>query len=524
MQAHAVAVEKPFTSSREQFEEIVVWLDSDEAWAMNHRELEDAMEAKGRELLRRLYQDHLDLRGPAEVVGPVVGSDGIARGQRRTGEERALTVVFGDVTVPRTGCTARGATRLYPLDAELNLPEGVYSHGVQRRVAEEAAKNSFDEVVESMSRHTGANVPKRQAEELCATAAKDFDAFYATRAASEEKPTTPSGSIVVVTADGKGVVMRKEDLREATRKKAETRTHKLDKRLSKGEKKNAKRMATVAAVYTVAPFVRTPEEIVAGLGGEPAATPKKRPRPEQKRVWASLEKEPDQVIDDAFEEAWRRDRERKKTWVALVDGNETQLRILAAEAIERDISLVVILDVIHVIEYLWKAALAFHAEGTPEAEQWVSERLLEVLRGHSSNVAAGIRRSATLRDLSAAKRKPADTCANYLLKYADFLHYDQYLAAGLPIASGVIEGACRHLIKDRMDLTGARWSLDGAEAILKLRALRSSGDFDDYWLFHETKEWERNHAARYANGRPPPTTPAAPKAGRKSHSHLRLVK
>jgi hypothetical protein len=524
MQAHVVAVEKRFPSSREQFEEIVVWLDSDEARAMNHREVEDALESKGRELLRRLYQDHMFLRGPAEVVGPVVGSDGIARGQRRKGEERSLTVVFGDVTVPRTGCMARGATRLYPVDAELNLPEAVYSHGVQRRVAEEAAKNSFDEVVKSMARHTGANVPKRQAEQLCATAAKDFDAFYSTRAASEDKPATPTGSVIVVTADGKGVVMRKQDLREATRKKAATRKHKLDKRLSKGEKKNAKRMATVAAVYTVAPFVRTPEEIVASLGGEPVATPKKRPRPEKKRVWASLEKEPEQVIDDAFKEAWRRDPERRKTWVALVDGNETQLRILAEEALERDIALVVILDVIHVIEYLWKAALAFHAEGSPETEKWVGEHLLEVLRGHSSNVAAGIRRSATLRGLPAAKRKPVDKCADYLLKYTDFLHYDQYLAAGLPIATGVIEGACRHLIKDRMDLTGARWSLDGAEAILKLRALRSSGDFDDYWQFHETNEWERNHASRYANGRPPTTRPVTPKAGRKPRPHLRVVK
>jgi hypothetical protein len=524
MEAHAVAVEKPFASAREQFEGIVVWLDSDEARAMNHREVEDALEAKGRELLRRLYQSHLDLRGPAAILGPVVGSDGVARGQRRTGEERSLRVVFGDVTVPRTACMARGATRLYPADAELNLPAEVYSHGVQRRVAEEAAKNSFDEVVESMARHTGAHVPKRQAEQLCATAAKDFDAFYATRAVSAEKPAPATGSIVVITADGKGVVMRKEDLREATRKKAETRTHKLDKRLSKGEKKNAKRMATVAAVYTIAPFARTPEEIVASLAGEPAATGAKRPRPEHKRVWASLEKEPGQVIDDAFQEAGRRDPERQKTWVALVDGNETQLSILAKEALERDVSLVIILDVIHVIEYLWKAALVFHGEGRPETEKWVSEHLLEVLRGHSSNVAAGIRRSATLRDLPAAKRKPIDKCADYLLKYADFLHYDRYLAAGLPIATGVIEGACRHLIKDRMDVTGARWSLAGAEAILKLRALRSSGDFDDYWQFHETKEWERNHAARYANGRPPPTRAVAHKAGRRSRAHLQVVK
>lgn len=108
------------------------------------------------------------------------------------------------------------------------------------------------------------------------------------------------------------------------------------------------------------------------------------------------------------------------------------------------------------------------ASSEPQAEQWVSERLLEILRGRSSQVAAGIRRSATRRGLGAKVRLPLDKCADYLLKYRDYLRYDQYLAAGLPIATGVIEGACRRLVKDPMGLTGARWRLAGAEAVLTL--------------------------------------------------------
>ena len=121
-------------------------------------------------------------------------------------------------------------------------------------------------------------------------------------------------------------------------------------------------------------------------------------------------------------------------------------------------------------------------------------RLLEILRGKAGYVAGGMRRSATLQSLTTAERKPVDECADYLLHYAPFLKYDEALAAGLPIATGVIEGACRHLVKDRMNVTGARWSLDGGEAVLRLRALRSSGDFDDYWKFHEIREYERNHS------------------------------
>jgi hypothetical protein len=131
----------------------------------------------------------------------------------------------------------------------------------------------------------------------------------------------------------------------------------------------------------------------------------------------------------------------------------------------------------------------------------VEERLSRILFGDSSQVAAGMRRSATLRGLTKRRRKTVDACANYLLGHTRYLRYDRYLAAGLPIATGVVEGACRHLIADRMDLTGARWSLAGAEAVLRLRALRSSGDFDEYWRFHERCEYERNHASRYQGGK-----------------------
>jgi len=153
----------------------------------------------------------------------------------------------------------------------------------------------------------------------------------------------------------------------------------------------------------------------------------------------------------------------------------------------------------HVIEYLWKAARVFYEETSSEAEKWVSERLLAVLQGKAGHVAAGIRRSATLKKVPKEDRIPIDKCSGYLLKNKPYLQYHLYLKEGFPIATGVIEGACRHLIKDRMDVTGARWSLKGAEAIVKLRSLRSSGDFEKYWEFHETQEYERNHQSLYAD-------------------------
>ena len=511
------SLEQSYEGARQELEQLVRHLGSEEVRSMTHSELERELEKRGRELMRTLLQEHLEARGPGECAEPVRGADEVERSRVRL-QERKLETVFGTVSVERAGYGQEGTHSLHPLDAELNLPDERYSLELRRRVAEEAAKSSFDETLESIGKTTGGHVPKRQMEELVTRAAEDFDAFYEMR---QGQPAVgePTGSVMVMSVDGKGVVMRPQDLREQTGKAAAVRKHKMGTRLSRGEKKNARRMATVAAVYTLTPFVRQPEDLVAESHSARAGPP--RPRPEQKRVWASLKKTPELVIEEAFQEACYRDPVQEKNWVALVDGNKTQLRILRRKAAEKGIDLTIIVDVIHVIEYLWDAGRVFHPASSPELESWVQRRLLEILRGNAGYVAGGMRRSATRRCLASKVRKPVDDCAHYLLTYVPHLKYHRYLAQGLPIATGVIEGACRHLVKDRMDVTGARWSLTGAEAVLRLRALRSSHDFDEYWTFHETQEYERNHRALYADGIVPPTFKPAPNRKR---GHLNVIK
>jgi hypothetical protein len=284
-----------------------------------------------------------------------------------------------------------------------------------------------------------------------------------------------------------------------------------------------KRMATVASTYTIAPFVRTPEDII-GEMNRVHLVAAKRPRPENKRVWASVVKGPEEILPDAFQDAMRRDPKQEKRWVVVVDGNETQMDLIAREAKRLGIMPTLILDFLHVAQYVWKAGHALLGRGTEEVAEWVREHLLDILRGRSSLVAAGMRRSATKRELSAAAREPVDDCADYLLKYAGLLRYDEYLADGLPIASGVIEGACRYLVDDRLGITGAVWGLESAEAVLQLRSLHASEDFDEYWQFHERRERARTHASQYQGGVIPavkrphlrPTT----KRTRARHLHL----
>jgi hydroxypyruvate isomerase len=503
--------EDEFAMAQDEFAQLIEFLRSRHSRELSHTELEVVLNERGRELLRVMLQAHVASRGPGPAAWPVCGVDEVERTERRL-HERGLSTLFGEVRVKRLGYGAAGVESLHPLDAELNLPAGEYSLGVRRLAAEQAAQASFEATVQALAQQTGKTMGKRQVEELVQRSAVDFDAFYAQCSPEAEEA---SSSILALSADGKGVVMLPRDLREPTRKAAQGRAHKLTKRLSKGEKRNRKRMATVAAVYTVAPYERTPEQVIRSLAPlhEPAPA---RPPVEHKRVWASLEKTPEEVLEEAFREGLRRDPGRQKTWVGLVDGNATQLELLEALSRRHKVELTIVLDVMHVSEYLWDASVAFHEEASPQREQWVGERLHNVLRGNAAKVAAGMRRSATLRGLSAEQREPVDASARYLLNHQQYMRYDRYLAAGLPIGTGVIEGACRHLVCDRMD-GAARWSLKGAEAVLRLRALRSSGDFEQYWSFHVAQEYQRNHVAHYANG------DVVPVQGH-SHPALRLVK
>ncbi len=518
MEAYAIVEPDVFSEARASYDRLESRLASPESRTMSHSELENLVEREGREVMRTLLHAHFELRGWDKPVGVVQGADNVKRTHQREGT-RKLETIFGPVSVTRTGFGQRGVESLFPLDGALNLPEELYSFGVRRRAAEGAIHCSFDEVVRTVGKTTGAEVAKRQVEELVRRAAVDFDAFYAKRREGERAEAEP---ILVLTFDGKGVPMRKEDLREATRKAAQRRQKQRRKlrRRRKGEKAFSKRMATVAAVYTIAPFVRTPLDVVNDLASRKSLSIK-RPRPVGKCVWASVEKEPEEVIDDAFREALARDPSREKQWYVLVDGNPTQIELAEQAAARFGVSVTIVLDLIHVTEYLWRAAYVFEKEGSPEAEAWVSERLLRLLEGHASDVAAGIRRSATKRKLRAKRRAPADKCADYLLNHVRFLAYDQRLAEGAPIATGVIEGTVRHLVRDRMELTGARWSLAGAEAVLRLRSLHANGDLDDYWCFHEHRERERNHACHYRGNRLPRMAP--PPATKAARPQLRLV-
>lgn len=269
-------------------------------------------------------------------------------------------------------------------------------------------------------------------------------------------------------------------------------------RRGKGKKANKKRMATVAAVFTQVARPRTPEDVVESLfrsGPHLARSDDEPPiadvRPEHKRVWASVEKSKDDVIAEVAREVNSRDPDGTKRRVVVTDG-ERALQKRLGVALP---GATVVLDFVHALEKTWKVAYCFHPEGSEEAARWVKERALRLLRGEVSQVVKGLRQSATKRGLRGAKRETIQKVTAYFYRNRRRMRYDEYLRDGLPIASGAVEGACKNLIKDRMERSGMRWTLETAEAMVKLRATYLSGDLKEYWQFHMEKDQARLHPA-----------------------------
>ena len=501
--------EGSFIMVEKQMSDLIAALQSTVATQKSASDIEEDIAEQIREMARLLFQGHLDARGDGRVGLAVSGIDKVERTNLRLSKNN-IKSIFGEVVDHRIGYSLPGHNSLFPKDAVLNLADNSYSYGLHKKLAKEATRGSIDDAIACVEEQTGVTIPKRQALEIIKNASSDFDTFYHSDVSGITAELIEKLPLQILTTDGKGVVMRIDGLRDATREKRK-QSHTSDiarKRLAKGEKKNGKRMAQAASTYCIERHFRTAEDIIKNLNSnislvttdtkDPQNKKVKKPQPVGKRVWASLEKDQGTVIDDMFNEASRRDVGKTKEWVGLIDGQKSQLQAMRNAAQKYDVPITIIVDIIHVIEYIWQASLAFYAEGSLEREFWVNKKFLMILQGKAVAVASGIKQSATKANLTEEKRKCVDTCADYLYGLADYLKYDQYLSKGYPIATGVIEGVCRHLVKDRMDITGARWGLDGGEAILKLRSIVKSEDFEKYWEFHLQEEYKRNHESKYA--------------------------
>jgi hypothetical protein len=424
-------------------------------------------------------------------VGPALAAEAGQGLPREALKRRRYIMVFGELELPRWYYHRDGAAGVFPLDEMADLPESTYSYFVQDLLGQGVAGKTYDEVLADFEKLFGFRPPKHTLEEMVPAAAADADPYYETLGVPSPKT---EADLLVAALDGKGVPMVKE-------KPAERRV-----RLGKGEKLSRKKEAVVAAVYTIAPQVRTPEEIVAEVRDK--EPPRRRPKPQNKRVRATLGGK-ENAFAAAAAEVERRDPRGEKQRVCLMDGSRA-LWVLALATLK---GFKFILDLFHALEYLWKAAHVFHGEGSAEAEEFVRHRLLLLLEGKVGYVIGGLRQMLTKhrKALRASQRKTLETVIGYYEWNRRWMRYGDYIAAGYPIGSGAVESACRHLVKDRMEGSGMRWTVAGAEGVLKIRAVHLNGDWTPFWQFHMKQETQRRFAV--CRWTPVPSVPRAKAVG-----------
>jgi hypothetical protein len=382
--------------------------------------------------------------------------------------------VFGDIHINRAYFWEEGLGKgIYPLNGELNLPERHHSYVLQKWGEMIAVDGTFDKAREVVHEILGINIWSKQMEEINREAGEYVDRFYNAHPKQEQKEP-----ILVVEVDSKGVVMKKEG-------DAENKV-----RLKKGEKPNKKKMATVTAVFGTEKNVRSAEDIVKeelGNGEKEKANSlqivkldtKDEPRPQDRYVRATLRGK-EVAFERLVKEIEHRDPHNRCERVALMDGESA----LEKKTLEYLPGFVIITDLFHVMEKLWELCYFFCDEGTQEAKDWVRKYLYMLLRGKVGYMIGAIKQKVTKGDFSKSKTNKISKILRYLEKRKKYMRYDEYLSKGYPIGSGVIEGLCRSFVKDRMELSGMRWTERGAEAMLELRSAKVNGVWTEFWDYY----------------------------------------
>jgi len=439
----------------------------------------------GKELMRLYF---------AEMGTGNVGDAVVLKGQALPLQKQLLArdyfSIFGKLAVPRSRYRARSGESVFPLDRQANLPERCYSYLVQEMAGRLDADLPFREGAKYLEDLFGLEISESVLIDLAKDAAVEYDAFYKARKAPAPES---EGGIQVVSFDGKGIPMiRKEAV-------------KLKARLGKGEKRQKKKEALVGVGYTVEPNQRTAKDLAHSLVDPEAARVQREklgsredpPRAKNIRRIARLAVPKKDVVLDIHDDAKRRDPKYQRPLAVLVDGAFCLEDLVRAQFTEWPV-VHFVLDIIHVLEYLWGVANALSGEQTDESRSWVQEKLTDILEGRVGYVIGGLRQTLSKRQLKKAQQEAINKAITYFDNHRHLMRYDEYLAAGLPVATSVVESSCGTLVKHRMEGAGKRWGIEGADAVLKLRSLKMSNanDLADFARYRARRERHRLYGAR----------------------------
>jgi len=383
----------------------------------------------------------------------------------------AYRSIFGTIPIRRAYYHTAGSPGVFPLDGELNLPERGYSYLVQEFSSRLAVTMSYEDAQEILSSFFPVKMPIRSLESVVGDLCAEAGRFYEKKA---PPPVRPDAMVTVATVDKKGIVIRKPNTDEAGSESAPANPDKPGK----------KKMATVISTYVTPRHIRTPDDILREVSDEGSSQSK--PKPQDKITWGSLTDGPETTVA-RLKKAVDQRLPQGNELVCILDGE----RSLWALVYVYFPAAFFVLDIFHVLEHLGKAALLFHDEDSPQAREFVTERLRMLLQGKAGRMIGGLKQMLTKHELSNAARHSLNQVIGYLERNRKHMRYEICLAKGYPIGSGVIEGACRNLINDRLELTGMSWTFQGAESVMRLRAVHINKDWEAFWTYRRQSERRR---------------------------------
>jgi hypothetical protein len=499
------AKEFDFFKAHQQFEEMCEFVRQAGQQRQRVDQVERGLFPKAMEMCLDMLLAFINAHGDGDE-GPQVEHGGRSLNRLPEAHDKRYLSIFGEILISRYvyGTREGQAIEFKPLDAALGLPAGDNSYVLEDWLQRLCVKEAYGESVKDLQAWLGTTVSVRTAQGMNREMAEYGEGYRLHQGAP---PPEEDEEILVVTADGKGVPMRRpleqrlREEKEAAKKEVEQETEAeataeaaVPDEASTDEtptrQKGKKQMAYVGSLYSIAPFVRTAEDVIDEVRRRKRSPD--RPRPVQKHLWARMT-----TIRQG--EAWpaapmlflemalachERDPERQKPLVCLMDG-ERQLWNMKAEWFGHAVG---ILDLYHALKRLWDVAHCIHVEESPEASEFVTHHLRMLLEGKVGYVLRNFRSLVKPGELRGKKKETVESAITYYENNRDHMRYDEYLSAGYPIASGVIEGACHHFVKDRMEGAGMRWELEGAQSMLSLRALYLNDQWDEFIAYRIAEE------------------------------------
>jgi hypothetical protein len=471
-----------FTAARQQLNDTIDWIEQAVKDGVSAHAAETYLQLRAKALNHKLLQGFFDRVGPGYLGQTVeLAKDHFVQCWPEL-QSRRLVTTFGEFTLWRHVYGTRPGQKieLAPTDQRLKLPEGEVSYLLQEWDQKLGIETAFGTVAQNLQDLMEIRQPVDTLERGSRKMAEAAPAF---RAAQPAPDPQAEAEFLVASEDNKGVPMVRP---------AQAAPAGADDK--KEQRANKKQMACIGVVYTVNPHVRTPSEVIAALFRDPGPRPPSGPKACQKRYWAELTRkekgklvkaQPRVFLHMATDITLR--RKPGQILLHLSDG-QLSLETDRNKYLPRDAGTVDILDLLHVLPRLWAVAHLFFLKGTDAARRFVRERLPYVLNGNTAELIAEFRQLLVQHGLRGAKAARLKKACQFLENNLHRMKYDEYLKAGYPIATGVIEGACRHVIKDRMERTGMRWKVQGALAMLQLRTIAINGDWAAFQVFRIERE------------------------------------